>query len=83
MQAAPMITDAQRRETLLELMEASLRPKSAAPNLGMDLVEPMKPSYKQEACHAQVIMIVSALAFRYHEAYQHVIRYMQVSCEAS
>ena len=50
LQAAPMITDAQRRETLLDLMEASLRPKSAAPDLGMDLVEPMRPSPKQEAC---------------------------------
>ena len=49
-QAAPMLTDAQRRETLLELMEASLRPKSAAANLSMDLVQPMKPSPKQEAC---------------------------------
>ena len=45
-----MITDAQRRETLLDLMEASLRPKSAAPNLGMDLIQPMKPSPQQEVC---------------------------------
>ena len=50
LQAAPMITDAQRRETLLDLMEASLRPKSAAPNLGMDLIQPMKPSPQQEVC---------------------------------
>ena len=44
-----MITDAQRRETLLELMEASLAPRSAAGDLGMEVVEAIKPSPKQEA----------------------------------
>ncbi len=49
MQMAPSITEAQRRETLLELLENTLKPRKAAASMGMDLIEPVRPSGGQQA----------------------------------
>ncbi len=49
LQMAPSITEAQRRETLLELLENTLKPRKAAASLGMDLIEPVRPSGGQQA----------------------------------
>ena len=54
MQMAPSITEAQRRETLLELLENTLKPRKAAASLGMDLIEPVRPSGGQQACGISV-----------------------------
>ena len=48
MQAPSSITDAQRRETLLELMENTFKPRQAAASLGMELVQPMRPAPGQQ-----------------------------------
>ncbi|CAL5230059.1 g13510 [Coccomyxa viridis] len=45
---APSITEAQRRETLLELLENTLKPRKAAASLGMDLIEPVRPCGGQQ-----------------------------------
>ena len=49
LQMATSITEAQRRETLLELMENTLKPRKAAADLGMDLIEPARPPTGQQA----------------------------------
>ena len=48
-QMAPSITDAQRRETLLQLMEDTFKPRKAAVSMDMDLIEPVRPSSLQQA----------------------------------
>lgn len=50
LQMGPGITEEQRRQTLLELMESTLAPRKAAANLDMDLIEPVRPAWGQQVC---------------------------------
>jgi hypothetical protein len=50
LQVGSGITEEQRRQTLLELMESTLAPRKAAANLDMDLIEPVRPASRQQVC---------------------------------
>ena len=55
------ITEEQRRQTLLELMESTLAPRKAAANLDMDLIEPVRPASGQQVCSSLQRMLAGLI----------------------
>lgn len=61
LQMGPAITEEQRRQTLLELMESTLTPRKAAANLDMDLIEPVRPAWGQQVCSSLLQRMLAGL----------------------